>query len=202
MTGTEYVERVLSVMRHVTPSEREAIRAELAAHIEDHICDLLELDYDEALAEKRTMALMGDPEEVGRELDKQYPLRWLALKRVAIVLTVVMLVLVRYDFRVILENTGDSLQARYFPETVMTVEKYRDPMEIVEKTNFRAESNGITMRVYQVGLVDADAEYSQAYLAVSAWGHESFEENWPGDSYAVFMANSLEVTSTSGKTST
>ena len=72
MTRSEYVERVLSVMRHVTPSEREAIRAEIDAHIEDHICDLLELDYDEALAEERTMALMGDPEEVGRELDKQY----------------------------------------------------------------------------------------------------------------------------------
>ena len=202
MTRSEYVERVLSVMKHVTGEEREAIRAEIDAHIEDHICGLLELDYDEALAEERTMALMGDPEEVGRELDKQYPAVWLILKRLAIVLTVVMLLLVRYDLRVILENTGDSLRARYFPETVMTVDKYRDPMEVVEKTDFRAESNGITMRVYQVGLVDADAEYSQAYLAVSAWGHDSFEENWPGDSYAVFMANSLEVTSTSGKTAT
>ena len=202
MTRSEYVERVLSVMKHVTSKEREAIRAEMDAHIEDHICALLDLDYPEDLAEERTMARMGDPEEVGRELDKQYPLRWLVLKRVAIVLTVVMLVLVRYDFRVILENTGDSLRARYFPETVMTVDKYRDPMEIVEEADFRAESNGITMRVYQVGLVDADAEYSQAYLAISAWGPEPFEENWPGDAYAVFMANSLEVTSTSGKTST
>ena len=70
MTRNEYVDRVLSVMRHVTAKEREAIRAELDAHIEDHICDLLDLDYDEALAEERTMALRGDPEEVGRELDK------------------------------------------------------------------------------------------------------------------------------------
>ena len=202
MTRSEYVERVLSVMKHVTGKEREAIRAEIDAHIEDHICALLDLDYDMALAEERTMARMGDPEEVGRELDKQYPAVWLILKRLAIALTVVMLLLVRYDLRVILENTEDSLRARYFPETVMTVNKYRDPMEIVEKTDFRAENDEITMRVYQVGLVDADAEYSQAYLAVSVWGYEPFEENWPGDAYAVFMAHPLEVTSTSGKTST
>ena len=66
MTRSEYVERVLSVMKHVTGEEREAIRAEIDAHIEDHICGLLELDYPEDLAEERTMALMGDPEEVGR----------------------------------------------------------------------------------------------------------------------------------------
>ena len=34
MTRSEYVERVLSVMKHVTFKEREAIRAEIDAHIE------------------------------------------------------------------------------------------------------------------------------------------------------------------------
>lgn len=34
------------------------------------------------------MAAMGVPEEVGRELEKQYPLRWLILGRLAVVATV------------------------------------------------------------------------------------------------------------------
>ena len=71
MTRQEYTDRVLANLRRVTRSERAAIREELDAHMEDHICDLLDLGYDEALAEERTMQRMGDPEEVGRELDKQ-----------------------------------------------------------------------------------------------------------------------------------
>ena len=78
---------MLSGLRRLTGPEREAVRAELDAHMEDHICDLLDLGYDEALAEERTMQRMGDPEEVSRELNKQYPLRWLILKWAAMALT-------------------------------------------------------------------------------------------------------------------
>ena len=44
-----YVEQVLANLRRVTPDERAAIREELDGHIEDHICDLLELGYDAKL---------------------------------------------------------------------------------------------------------------------------------------------------------
>ena len=80
MTRNEYTKHVLSAMRRVTAAEREAIRAELDAHMEDHMEALKELGYDDQLAERRTLERMGDPEEVGRELDQQYPLFWLVLK--------------------------------------------------------------------------------------------------------------------------
>ena len=86
MTRREYTDRVVACLRGPTKEELEAIRAELDAHIEDHICDLLDLGYDEALAEERTMMWMGDPEEVGRELDKQYPMRWLIVSLAALIL--------------------------------------------------------------------------------------------------------------------
>ena len=73
MDRRTYVEQVLANLRRVTPGERAAIRDEIDGHIEDHICDLLELGYDEKLAEERAMSFMGDPVEVGRERDKQYP---------------------------------------------------------------------------------------------------------------------------------
>ena len=114
MTRTEYVDRVLSVMKHVTGKERDAIRTEIDAHIEDHICGLLELDYPEDLAEERTMARMGDPEEVGRELDKQYPLRWLIIGRIAkalLTLTVICAVLGSISLIML----ADSLLARTVP---------------------------------------------------------------------------------------
>lgn len=83
MTRREYTEQVLANLRRVTRAEREAIRAELDGHMEDHVCDLLDLGYPPELAEERTLSFMGDPAEVGRELNRQYPLGWLILGRAA-----------------------------------------------------------------------------------------------------------------------
>ena len=72
MDRRDYTDRVLSSLRRVTEKEREAIRSELDGHIEDHMEALRELGYDEELAEERAIAAMGEPDEVGRELNKQY----------------------------------------------------------------------------------------------------------------------------------
>ena len=80
MDRQDYTAAVLSALRRVTSRERAAIRAELDGHIEDHMEGLLELGYDPALAEERALAAMGDPKEVGRELNRQYPFRWLAVR--------------------------------------------------------------------------------------------------------------------------
>ena len=76
MTRREYTESVLSALRHVAGREREAIRAEIDGHIEDHMADLLELDYPPELAEERTLSAMGDPREVGQKLDQQHLFHW------------------------------------------------------------------------------------------------------------------------------
>lgn len=92
MDRRDYTDRVLSSLRRVTEKEREAIRSELDGHIEDHMEALRELGYDEELAEERAIAAMGEPDEVGRELNKQYPFRWLVAKWGAILLAVWILV--------------------------------------------------------------------------------------------------------------
>ena len=93
MNRREYGERVLSVLRRTTATEREAIRAEIDAHIEDHMEALLELGWDEQLAEERTLAAMGEPEEVGRELDKQYSPFWLFVGNAASAALLVILIM-------------------------------------------------------------------------------------------------------------
>lgn len=148
MTRSEYVERVLSVMKHVTGEEREAIRAELDAHIEDHICALLDLDYDEALAEERTMARMGDPEEVGRELDKQYTNRfWLWLEGIARILLAI-LILTAVIGCPILFHAADYLEACFAPEGYRT----DFPAEMTEEVDLRAPVGNDILRVYEVAL--------------------------------------------------
>ena len=94
MNRKEYTDAVLTALRHVTDRERLAIRAELDAHIEDHIAALRELDYPPELAEERALAAMGDPTEVGRELNACYQSWfWVILGRAAAVVTAVLCIL-------------------------------------------------------------------------------------------------------------
>ncbi len=88
MNRKEYTDAVLTALRHVTDRERLAIRAELDAHIEDHMAALRELNYPPELAEERALAAMGDPTEVGRELNACYQSWfWVILGRAAAVVT-------------------------------------------------------------------------------------------------------------------
>ena len=85
MDRRDYTDRVLSSLRRVTEKEREAIRSELDGHIEDHMEALRELGYDEELAEERAIAAMGEPDEVGRELNRQYTgWGWVLVSRAAV----------------------------------------------------------------------------------------------------------------------
>ena len=149
MTRTEYVDRALSVMRNVTSQEREAIRAELDAHIEDHICGLLELDYPEDLAEERTMALMGDPEEVGRELDRHYKPALLDLLEPAAVLLAVVMGFQALLGVGILFHAVDAMEARFAPQR-KSAEDYR--AAATEETDYRVSVGNDIVKVYQVAV--------------------------------------------------
>ena len=155
MTRNEYTNRVLAVMRRATAAEREAIRTELDAHMEDHICGFMELGFDEALAEERTMARMGDPEEVGRELDKQYPMHWLILGRIAVGITVMVCIMAVLGLGV-LSHFFWSLEARFFNNGVTSSsfigECSMDP-------DIRVKVGNDILRVYRVAVGTKDGEY-------------------------------------------
>ncbi len=81
-----FCQAVCRQVRHATPRERRAIRAELTGHLEDRAEDLRQRGMPEEEAEERAVAAMGDPEAIGRELNRQYPLGWLIVSRCALVL--------------------------------------------------------------------------------------------------------------------
>lgn len=71
--------------------DRGAIQRELAAHYQDHVRDLERVGYDWKLAEQRALAAMGNPEEIGRALDRVHKpwLGWLWIaSRTVLILTV------------------------------------------------------------------------------------------------------------------
>ncbi|MBQ7778586.1 MAG: hypothetical protein IJ396_06725 [Oscillibacter sp.] len=162
-------------LRRVTGGERAAIRAELEAHMEDHMLALMDLGYEEELAEERMLQHMGDPAEIGRELDQQYPPHWLVLKRITIVLTVIFILLTFTDVAQILNNAGDSFWARFYPEKLMDVHHLKEVPEVVQDTDIRVQLDDVMVRVYQVALEDADAA-CRAYVALSCWNRNPFAE--------------------------
>ena len=83
MDQQSYISAVLSCLQSLTDREQESVRAELAGHIEDRMEALIDLGYEAPLAEQRALSAMGDAEEVGRAINRQYPLRWLIVKDVA-----------------------------------------------------------------------------------------------------------------------
>lgn len=189
MTRREYTERVLANLHRVTRRERAAIQAELDAHMEDHICDLLDLGYPPELAEERTLSFMGDPAEVGRELDKQYPLRWLAAKWAAMALTLALVLLVLGPAWTLAGTVADNLWNRFYPLHQMDLwdisfAGYVDGeyVHIVAETadvDLRQTSGGVGLRVYQAGLEDPAAEETTAWLAVSIYSENPFR-GYPG----------------------
>ena len=94
------------------------------------------------------MAAMGDPEEVGRELDKQYTNGfWLWLEGIARILLVIVIFTAVIGCP-ILFHAADHLEARFAPEGYST----DFPAEVTEEVDLRVQVGNDILRVYRVAL--------------------------------------------------
>ncbi len=180
MDRSAYCAQVLSHLRRLSRREREAVRAELEEHMEDRVRALLDLGYDEKLAEERTVAAMGDPAEVGREMERQYPRGWMLLGRGAMVLT---LLLALFLARPLLERVPaawESLVVRCAPKAVLDISERRedffDPLGL-DAWDLDAEAviRDVHFRVYQVGY-EPDRAGGNTLLAAACWRTNPFQE--------------------------
>ncbi len=167
MNRAEYCAQVLSHLRRLSRREREAVRAELEDHMEDRVCALLDLGYDQALAEERTMAAMGDPAQVGREMAKQYPRGWNVVTGVSLVLCVFVMfsALSSSSNRKMIGYAWDSLVYRVFPpgpETVIagTVSpRGIEPVSgVTEAVDIRRTIGDNVLWVYQITVGTQDSQ--------------------------------------------
>lgn len=154
MTRSEYCAQVLSQLRRLTVDERQAVQAELDGHMEDHICDFLELGWDEAAAEERTLALMGDPAEVGRALNRQYPRGWLILGRIAVTVTALLCAASLFSIGM-LGFVWESLTWRIWPPEIRTSLGVEETREL----DIRVPIGNDVLSVYRVSLGWKDGEY-------------------------------------------
>lgn len=121
-----YGDQVCQFVRYATRREKAGIRKELTDHIADHTQALTSAGHPQETAQALALAAMGDPEEVGRALDREYPLKWRVLAHTSLLLLVVAVPLVL----LLLARPGlalkNNLQARWFPMTTISA---MEPME-------------------------------------------------------------------------
>ena len=83
-----FCDEVCDQVDHATAREKRGIAQELSDHLQDHADALIALGRSPEEAGNAAVAAMGDPKEIGRALNKEYPLLWLVLSRIAGVLIV------------------------------------------------------------------------------------------------------------------
>lgn len=159
-----YIDRVLEQVRF--RFDHPAIRAELAAHLEDKTADLLRRDgTDAAAAEARAVAEMGDPEALGKALDREHHpvIGWLwRLSRVGAFIAVVWLLL---SFGGMLVPLPDSRERSIRENHDITREIQVDQSVRVDDQVVRIEKL----------LLD---EENGAHLLYSTWCDRPFTDVW------------------------
>lgn len=164
MNRQEFLDRALSPLGRLTAEERENVRRELEEHLEDRMEAMLDMGWDEALAESRCLEAMGDPAEIGREMAKQYRgWRWIWIGRAAVLLTAVACVQALLGLGM-LSNAWDSLAARIRPSTAISIGELKN-VEATEALNIRAEIGNDILKIYQVSVGEKDGQRAAMVLA-------------------------------------
>ena len=159
-----YGNAVCKYINHATGREKDSIRAELTAHMEDHAQALMDAGYDEDHARNAALTAMGDPEEVGKALDREFPRLWYVLSKVSLLALVLAALFAAQTLWPVLSNLAAYCQARTdpmhsgyilddFPEV--------DPLDIQQDL-----PGGATLRVFGSGVEPSESgEGYDAYIA-------------------------------------
>lgn len=115
MTPNEYTRAVCACLRHATPKEKQAVAQELQDHLDDHAAALVEAGWDPEQAQAHALEAMGEAQEVGQALNREFPLRWLVLSRVLLVLAVLAAIVLLLPIPGRLVSAWNSLAARADP---------------------------------------------------------------------------------------
>ena len=153
MDRSSYCAQVLSRLRRLSREEREAVQAELEEHIEDHVRALLDLGYEAQLAEERTMAAMGDPAEVGREMERQYPRYWEIVTGISVIISIVMIFVMVLGIGS-LGFLWDSVVYRFRPPESRGAMVYA----VTEDRDIRVTVGSDVLRVYRISVYVEEGE--------------------------------------------
>lgn len=174
MDQNTFCEAVLSCIRHASLEERRAIQEELTAHIEDHAEALEQGGYSPKEAMERAVEAMGEPQEIGREMDQQYPLGWLVLSRVALIASVLLVCMMLTAFS-LLGNLTNSITARIAPGKANFISAL-DPAkyDVIREVDLTVQIGDDILRVSQIGLKHGVGEEGKLGVALCNYDRNLF----------------------------
>ena len=153
----DYTQAVCSCLRHATAEEKQAVAQELQDHLADHADALVEAGWDPEEAQAHALAAMGEAKEVGRALDREFPLRWLVLSRLSLAaLVLAITVALPFLFPAVAGAAG-SLQARWDPAADAAAH-FEEPPPLVPMDVQWEIYDGTILSLYGVGLRELPQE--------------------------------------------
>ena len=181
-----YGNAVCKYINHATGREKDSIRAELTAHMEDHAQALMDAGYDEDHARNAALTAMGDPAEVGRALNKEYPLRWLILSRLFLTLAVctgllLLLGLPGGVYASLVARTA-PMQSGYHEVSIPAEELA--PMDI--KQTF---PNGDVLWIYATAVTGDDDQGYTAHIYTSSYNKNPLRDPYYGIDALIFTTD-------------
>lgn len=169
MTREEFCARVDGCLDRASRRERQAIRAELAAHMEDHAQALEEAGYAANEAMEQAVEAMGEPEEIGKALNSQLSIFWQVMIWVGTLLIVLVCVL-----------TLESAYTRYWSIYTRNSMARREPYSskapgeeysLCQDLEIRAPIGNDELYVYWVGI---DPEKNEASVTMCLYDQAPF----------------------------
>ncbi len=139
MDREEFCRQVCFAVPRSTSKEWKEMEAELMGHMEDRMDDLVAQGHSPEEAEAEAVRRMGDPEEVGRALNRQLSEVWLVIRMLAAMGAVAMAVLV-------------ALCLWTTAERALREETMAAYTEAVSKPFYEWEDNGYPKEEYLAGM--------------------------------------------------
>ena len=146
-----YVQAVCACLRHATPKEKDAVAQELQDHLADHADALVEAGWDPEQAQAHALEAMGEAQEVGQALDREFPLRWLVLSRMALAALILSVAVALPFLFPAVAGAAGSLQARWDPSSYAAAH-FDDLPHFVPLDVQWEVSDGTVLSLYGVGV--------------------------------------------------
>ncbi len=182
-----YLQAVCACLRHATPKEKQAVAQELQDHLDDHAAALVEAGWDPEQAQAHALEAMGEAQEVGQALDREFPLRWWMLSRVAGCVLLIALLLAVSWLREPVMDLYFYHQAKQDP---LSFDWHREELPTLTPLDLQAAlPGGTTLSVYAMGVTENDTGSYDAYVCAVSYSEDPFQ--FPSDAaqYLTFSAS-------------
>ena len=152
MSDQEFCAAVLAQIPRATFSERADMERELMEHLEDHRAALMEGGLDEAAAQARSVAAMGDAGEIGRQWNQRLSPLWLWVGRVCKVVCISLMIVMFLPGCTLLLQVSQNLSARWSSEPM---DGWKEPDALwSEKVDLCVPFGDQVIRFFRVSLVE------------------------------------------------